>query len=147
MASEKRQDAKYYHEVKAKDAARKTSWIILKDDQKRSGMCKRKSERELGVGRGHSSEALQRNNRAATFPVLTGFPVFFRRLSSKKIPLSNTISRLFSRTPHLSYTCKRIFNVPKGHLDDIKGPSAIIKGPSAIIKGPSDIVKGALWYH
>ena len=65
MALEKRQDAKYYHEVKAKVAARKTSWIILKDDQKRSGMCtKRKSERELGVGRGafERSEALQGNN-------------------------------------------------------------------------------------
>ena len=61
MASEKRQDAKYYHEVKAKDAARKTSWIILKDDQKRSSMYKRKSERELGVGRGafERSEALK----------------------------------------------------------------------------------------
>ena len=61
MASEKRQDAKYYHEVKAKDAARKTSWIILKDDQKISDTCKRKSEHELGVGGGHSSEALQGN--------------------------------------------------------------------------------------
>ena len=71
MASEKRQDAKYmyYHEVKAKDAARKTSWIILKDDQKRSGTCKRKSERELEVGRGafkRSSKVAANGHTAAT---------------------------------------------------------------------------------